>query len=112
MKKFDKDKHGVVFQGEAAIFPVEKLPDGLKQRADKIVAHSETGHHHEFPAEAEVFLYSTVDPLISFMEVKAPSKLEHKRDFDTHETVLFDVGTYEIHRQREDSPEGWKIVVD
>ena len=38
--------------------------------------------------------------------------LEHLRSFDTHETIKLPVGTFEIRRQREYTPEGWRRVED
>lgn len=78
----------------------------------KVVAHSETGHHHSFDARASVVLYSTQDQLLSYLEVQKPAVLKHRRDFDTHEEILFDVGLYEVRRQREWSPDGWRRVED
>lgn len=99
-------------QGDMFARKIAKLPSNAKVRKDKIVAHSETGHHHSFDTTADVMLYSSPDQLLSYLEVKKPAVLKHRRDFDTHEEILFDVGVYEIRRQRERSPDGWKIVVD
>jgi hypothetical protein len=99
-------------QGDVLFRRIDKLPDDATPQPSKTVAHSETGHHHSFDADASVFLYTTADQMLSYLEVKQPAALKHRRDFDTHEEILFDVGTYEIRRQREWAPEGWRKVVD
>ena len=38
--------------------------------------------------------------------------LEHLRTFDTHETLAIPPGVYELRRQREAVPEGWRRAQD
>lgn len=102
-------------QGDILIRRVDGVPAGAvrqDKRGPVVVAHSETGHHHAFDAGQSVWLYSTPDQMVSYLEVKRPAVLKHHRDFDTHEEILFDAGTYEIRRQREWAPEGWRRVED
>jgi hypothetical protein len=105
----------VAAQGDVLFRRVESIPTGATRvngRGPVVVAHSETGHHHSFDAGQSVWLYSTPDQMVSYLEVKKPAVLKHRRDFDTHEEILFDAGVYEIRRQREWSPEGWRRVED
>jgi hypothetical protein len=44
--------------------------------------------------------------------VNDPVALEHLRDHDTHEPILFEKGTYHVRRQREYTPEGFRKVED
>ncbi len=112
MKTFSKDIE-VAFQGDVAIVRVDSIPKGATKRQDKIAAHSETGHHHAFDASASVFLYSTKDNLVQYLEVKEkPAILRHLREHDTHEAWSFPPGKYQIIRQRERGPEGWRRVED
>ena len=102
-------------QGDVLFRKVGSLPVGANSRVDEgsvIVAHSETGHHHVFEDPIAVSFYTTADPFVSYLEVKEPSVLKHLRDFDTHEEILFDAGIYELRRQREYTPEGYRMVVD
>jgi len=108
VKKFEKQ----AAQGDVLFLRIEQIPTGATKTKSKVVAHSETGHHHAFDMKADVMLYSTPSQLLSYLEVKSPAVLKHHRDFDTHEELLFDVGTYEIRRQREWSPDGWRRVED
>lgn len=82
-----------------------------------IVAHSETGHHHVIAERPGVQVYTTDDPLVSYLQVIAATDetkalLEHLRDWDTHETISIGAGCYELRRQREYAPEGWRRVED
>ncbi len=102
-------------QGDVLFRRIDKLPKGVKKVTTKgpvVAAHSETGHNHAFDAGSDVFVYTTNDQLLSYLEVKSPAVLKHHRDFDTHMPLAFTEGVYEIRRQRENGPEGWKMVVD
>ena len=102
-------------QGDVLFRKMDNLPQNATKRSDTgsvIIAHSETGHHHVFEDPIAVSFYTTADPFLSYLEVKEPSVLKHLRDFDTHEEILFDAGIYELRRQREYTPEGYRMVVD
>ena len=79
-----------------------------------ILAHSETGHHHIIAERPGVEFFASEDPLISYLHVidSVEITLEHERSFDTHEALLLKGGTYEIRRQREYTPQGWRRVAD
>lgn len=84
-----------------------------------VVTHSETGHDHVMlldrtqpGAEPAVVMYGTNDPLVSWLQVNRPTALEHLRPHDTHEPILFAPGIYEVRRQREYTPEGFRRVED
>ena len=102
-------------QGDVLFRKVPELPDGASPvESDKsvVVAHSETGHHHSFSDPESVFLYSTKDQLVSYLRVEKQSVLDHHRPHDTHEALVFEKGIYEVRRQREYTPEGWRRVED
>lgn len=108
-------------QGDLLIRRVDRIPDGLKpmtvDAGKYIVAHSETGHHHVIEARPNVIVFDTEDPLVSYLQVieatdEAEAVIEHLRNFDTHESVKVGAGKYEIRRQREYSPEGWRRAAD
>jgi hypothetical protein len=108
-------------QGDLLIRRVESIPANFKEAAAAngrfVVAHSETGHDHVIAAKPNVKLYQGDDPLVSYLEVieatdAAETLLEHLRSFDTHETISIPPGKYEIRRQREYTPEGWRRVED
>jgi len=107
-------------QGDLLITKIDKLPKEVKKDApDKrgrfIVAHSETGHFHSISSVPGVELFSSKeDPLIAYLRVinGVEVVLEHERNFDQHESLCMKGGTYEIRRQREYTPEGWRRVAD
>lgn len=105
-------------QGDLLIRRIESIPAGAKpMKAEDgkfIVAHSETSHHHVIAERPGVQVFNTEDPLVSYLSVidSVEVTLEHLRNFDTHESILVKGGTYEIRRQREYTPEGWRMVAD
>lgn len=112
MKQFDK----MAAQGDLLIRKIDALPVGLvpeKPEGDHyIVAHSETGHHHVLP-RLDVQCFAGPDPLVSYAEVMGDSAdLIHQRPFHTHEGITLGKGVYELRRQREYTPEGFRRVQD
>jgi hypothetical protein len=104
-------------QGDVYLLRVDKLPDGVKQ--DKIedgryvLGHSESGHCHVVEATDDVTFYYIDDPMIAYLEVKQPTILRHeKQAADMHEPIQIDPGIYEVRRQREYTPEGFRRVAD
>lgn len=79
-----------------------------------VLAHSETGHHHAIDAAPSfVQLFGSSDPLKGYLRVRSrPVELRHHRNYDTHETLQIAPGLYEVRRQREHTPEGWRRVED
>ena len=112
MKTFKKQ----AAQGDILITRVDELPkDVAKQEPTKegyIVAHSETGHHHTVQPHGVDFYHAANDPMIMFLVVEDEADFIHYRGHDTHEPLRFDKGVYEIRRQREYTPEGWRRVAD
>ena len=104
-----------VAQGDLIIRRVKKLPPEAKPEERKsrlVLAHSETGHHHAIDEDGCV-RYSYKDPLVCYLRIDAEhADLVHHRPFDTHETIRLLKGTYEVRRQREWTPEGWRRVED
>jgi len=107
-------------QGDFIIFRVEDLPSNLEQvqpeKGVHVVAHSETGHDHVMEAE-HVTAYkpsgvADADLYQMFFHVQAPAQIRHLRAHDTHETLLVPPGTYEVRRQREYVPNGFRRAAD
>ena len=108
-------------QGDLMLRRINKLPAGIKPMKAEggafIVAHSETGHHHVIAERPNVKVYVTDDPMVSYLEVieateQTEALLEHLRGHDTHETLSIPPGVFELRRQREYTPEGWRRVQD
>ena len=77
-----------------------------------IVTFSETLHHHVMDA-TKAKMYTLPDTIMKcLLVVNDPVALEHLRDYDTHEPIMFEPGTYEVIRQREYTAEGFRKVQD
>ena len=108
-------------QGDLLLRRIPALPAGVKKLAPEqgvfVVAHSETGHNHVIDARPNVQWYETDDPMVSYLEVieatdATETLLRHLRNFDTHKTIVIPPGVFELRRQREYTPEGWRRVED
>lgn len=118
MKTFDT----ICAQGDVLIRRVTSIPASATAVAPAngaiIVTHSETGHHHQMVLDRDadvpsVEMFSATDnPLLAWIKVNRPTSLDHLRPHDTHESILFQPGIYEVRRQRENTPEGWRQVAD
>lgn len=112
MKTFNK----MCAQGDVLIQKIDALPKGVVEVVPEgnrvIVTHSETGHHHVMDRRT-VKMYRLPEEIYEcFLEVSAPTALEHLRPFDTHEPILHQPGIYHVRRQREYVPEGFRRVED
>ncbi|MCC6918932.1 MAG: hypothetical protein IT548_06990 [Alphaproteobacteria bacterium] len=97
-------------QGDLWWFRIASVPanavDVLPTSGRFILAHSETGHHHVMDAREGVTLKrDPVDQFRQFLVIDSgESTLEHLRGHDTHETVAFQPGMYELRSGREFDP--------
>lgn len=103
-------------QGDVYFRRVEAMPEGAEEKGKPgepvVVAHSETGHHHVARGEA-VRLFGVSDPMVCYLSIGEPyADVEHLRPHDTHETIRLPAGLWEVRRQREHAPEGWRRVED
>lgn len=104
-------------QGDMLITRIEALPEEVvktkPEGGNYILAHSETGHNHVVKAKPDVEFYSHAnDNFKAYLVVNKTACVEHMRGFDTHETIKFGKGIYEIRRQREYTPEGFRRALD
>jgi len=102
------------FQGDLMFRRIDALPPGLTASLgdEHVVAHSETGHHHVALGGA---YYQSPDPLLAYLVTAKPTLVEHRRSTDTHQSLLLNGHAevvWEIRRQREYTPEGWRRVED
>lgn len=107
-----------VAQGDILIIPIKTIPvtakSAVAENGHYVVAHSETGHHHVIEKHrAEVF-EAADDAFIAYVRTMGGgAEITHKRDFHTHEAIgLAPNSTYEIRRQREYVPEGFRRAQD
>lgn len=114
MKTFDK----IAAQGDLMFIRIDKLPeDAVRVNAKDgryVASHSETGHAHIIrECEGVEFYHADNDNMTAYLVVNNPDAyIEHLRDFDRHEPIKFKEGIYKIRRQREHTPEGWRVALD
>ncbi|MFZ5667995.1 MAG: hypothetical protein ACOY4K_00735 [Pseudomonadota bacterium] len=107
-----------VAQGDMLLRRIEQLPDGAEpvaaEKGAYVLAHSETGHNHVVMERPDVRFYQDRQNLfLSWLVVEGePVELEHQRDFHTHESIQIEPGVYEVRRQREYTPEGYRRAQD
>jgi hypothetical protein len=105
-------------QGDVYIRRVSAIPSGAREIAPTdgrhVIAHSETGHDHFVRAAGgAIGFYEHDEPLVCYLRVEVPlAEVMHAREFDTHESIGLPPGIYEIRRQREMTPDGWRPVED
>jgi hypothetical protein len=116
MKTFDR----IAAQGDFLIIRIDDIPADVEpyqpENGKYVVAHSETGHNHTMIMDrVSAFRPKETrdeDLYRLFFAVEAPAEIVHERSFDTHETLLLSEGTYEVRRQREYTPEGFRRAAD
>lgn len=114
-------------QGDVLLRRVDAMPaDAVEVKPENgllIVTHSETEHHHAIDQRPGIELFqSPVDPLLGWIKIQKQARhadVVHHRPWDTHGTqrLLYSDSPsgeviFEIRRQRENSPEGWRPVMD
>jgi len=100
-KEFEKR---AIRHGELLLLPTDAIPCDAKEiyKGNKfILAESESSHHHVAIGQVQAFegLNATM-----FLRVNKPSKLEHLKTFDKHETKDLFEGDYEIRIKKQYNP--------
>lgn len=107
-------------QGDVLFRRVDALPEDATEspkRASHVVAHSETGHHH-VASGPKICHFTTSDPMTCYLTVEGSIAVDHMRSYDTHAPLnLLGAGggkqtIWQVRRQREYTPEGWRMVED
>ncbi len=106
-------------QGDLLLRRIDALPaqaEAVKaENGAYVLAHSETGHNHVVMERPTVrFFQDRQDTFRSWLVVDGaePVNVEHQRSHDTHEAIQIEPGIYEIRRQREYTPEGFRRAAD
>lgn len=106
-------------QGDVIFRRVPAVPATAKEierRGPLVVAHSETGHHHAIDSMFARHFEVPGDSLVCYLRMEGPElDVVHHRSWDTHQTLRL-LGApgdiWEVRRQREWTPEGWRRVED
>lgn len=104
-------------QGDVLVRRVKSLPKEAQELHPGVivVAHSETGHHHVIEGPGVTHFKMGKDDLVSFLRIEAEfADVVHKRSWDTHAPLRLEGrgALWEVRRQREWTPEGWRRVED
>ena len=108
-------------QGDVYVRRISAIPKhatkAMAEGGRQIVAHSGTGHHHYLDARGVERWEDPQDPLRCYLrielgDVAGGAVLTHARPFDTHAPLALGPGIWEIRRQREMTPDGWRRVQD
>lgn len=112
-------------QGDVLFRKIAALPEDVVPAAAEdgafVVAHSETGHNHVVLDRPHVRAFAAMDELKAMLDGKPamylvvedePAAVEHRRTFDTHQTIGLSPGIWEVRRQREYQPEGFRRAAD
>lgn len=109
-------------QGDLLFRRVTAIPAGAvdvtPQSGDVIAGHSETGHHHVARGPGKIRMFEDPEnPLVCYLRAETDEYIDmvHLRTFDTHGTIRLDASggkCWEVRRQREHTPEGWRRVAD
>ena len=107
-------------QGDFIIRRIKEIPENVEPIVEEgkhfIIAHSETGHNHVMErTHVTGFKPKDVkdaDLYNLFFSVAQDTEITHLRDFDTHQPILVPPGNYEVRRQREYTPEGFRRAAD
>jgi len=115
MKTFNKQ----CAQGENLFIKIDNFPtnevlvEHKAKNGELIVAHSESGHHHILKSEKAVMFTVNGNPFVAYLKIDEPTELFHKKTGkDTHETILFQPGNYELRRQRQFVNKNYVRLVD
>ena len=106
-------------QGDVLFIARDEVPEGFSAQTPMegrhVVAHSETGHHHVVSADTCDLFEGPSDPNVAYLRLADDAEwvdVEHLRGFDTHGTVRLTRRVYEVRRQQEYTPEGWRPAAD
>jgi len=103
-------------QGDVLFRRIKRIPEHVtalpRSKAGIVVAHSETGHHHVIPDACVAHYSDSKSALASYLQIDTSADVVHLRPFDTHETLRLSARAWEVRRQREHTPEGWRRVED
>lgn len=111
MKKIEK----MGAQGDVMFRRVGSIPGDAKRVETKgpvIVAHSETGHHHTVDGTGIEVFAPPGDAFVCYLRLAMNVDVVHHRPWDTHETLNLSAGLWEVRRQREYVPGGFRRVED
>lgn len=114
MKTFKK----MAAQGDVLFIKIDSIPATAKLakpvNGHWVVTHSETGHDHVIDLPKAEIYEAADDEFIGYIKTLGDgAEIKHLRSHDTHETIGLEPNSfYEIRRQREYTPQGFRVAAD
>lgn len=94
-------------QGDLLFVSVGEIPSDAKIQNDGVIAEGEiTGHKHRISDGAKAALMIAAG--VAYVKAMQETEVVHEE----HGTISLPVGDWEVIRQREYEPDGWRQVVD
>jgi len=94
-------------QGDLLFVKVSEIPQTAEKQTHGIIAEGEvTGHKHQLSPGAQAALYLAAG--IAYIEAIREAKILHEE----HKEVILPPGQWEVRRQQEYTPAGWRQVED
>lgn len=85
-----------------------EIPEDAREQKDGVVAKGEvTGHHHRIKPGAVATLLVAAN-MAAWIRAKGDTDIVHEE----HDTITLPPGDWEVRRQREYEPAGWRQVAD
>lgn len=107
-----------VAQGDVMIIKINRIPESAKLAQPVngrwVVTHSESGHDHVIDLPRAEIYEAADDAFVGYIKTLGDgAEIKHERTFDTHESIGLESNSfYEIRRQREYVPEGFRKAAD
>lgn len=93
--------------GDLLIVEVNGIPKDAEKQEDGILAKGEiTGHHHRISDGSKAALMIAAG--IAYIKALQNTEITHEE----HDTITLPPGDYQVIRQQEYEPQGWKRVTD
>jgi len=106
----------LAFQGDVCFRRVETVPTKAvaqpRVAGRIVVAHSETGHDHYLDTIGVEAFQEPDRPMVCYLRSTVPAEVKHARAWDTHAPLLLAPGIWEVRREREYTPAGFRRVED
>ena len=94
-------------QGDLLFVQVTNIPTEAIEQKDGIIAKGEiTGHMHRIQQQQKAMLMIAAG--IAYIKALQETEIVHEE----HNTIILPPGEWEVRRQQEYEPSGWRQVVD
>lgn len=94
-------------QGDLLFVKVDDIPQKTEIKKDGVIAEGEvTGHKHRISDATKATLL--VSGLVAYVRALKETEVVHEE----HKTITLPPGNWQVIRQREYEPDGWRQVSD